>query len=109
MNGTDGFDPDRISYVSSFGEITARHPEPMLRATGKVLPALDRHCRAMIERSTFCVISSFGPHGADISPRGDPAAGQDRQQPVRYDGQPVPQSGGRHALPGAGDVGNPAH
>jgi PPOX class probable FMN-dependent enzyme len=73
MNGTDGFDPDRISYVSSFGEITARHPEPMLRATGKVLPALDRHCRAMIERSTFCVISSFGPHGADVSPRGDPA------------------------------------
>lgn len=72
MSATDGFDPDRISYVSSFGEITARHPEPMLRATGKVLPALDRHCRAMIERSTFCVISSFGPNGADVSPRGDP-------------------------------------
>ena len=72
MSGTDGFDPERISYVSSFGDITARHPEPMLRATGKVLPALDRHCRAMIERSTFCVISSFGPNGADVSPRGDP-------------------------------------
>ncbi len=57
----DTFDPDSISYVTSFPEITARHPEPMLRATGKVLPALDRHCRAMIERSTFCVISSFGP------------------------------------------------
>ena len=72
MAGTDAFDPDTVSYVSSFGEITARHLEPMLRATGKVLPALDKHCRAMIERSTFCVISSFGPGGADVSPRGDP-------------------------------------
>ena len=72
MSGTDAFDPDKVSYVSSFGEITARHLEPMLRATGKVLPALDTHCRAMIERSTFCVISSFGPGGADVSPRGDP-------------------------------------
>ncbi len=72
MSGTDAFDPDTISYVSSFDEIAARHHQPMLRATGKVLPALDRHCRAMIERSTFCVISSFGPSGADVSPRGDP-------------------------------------
>ena len=67
MAGTDAFDPDTVSYVSSFGEITARHLEPMLRATGKVLPALDKHCRAMIERSTFCVISSFGP-GATTDP-----------------------------------------
>jgi PPOX class probable FMN-dependent enzyme len=72
MAGTDAFDPDTVSYVSAFGEITARHLEPMLRATGKVMPALDKHCRAMIERSTFCVISSFGPGGADVSPRGDP-------------------------------------
>jgi len=72
MNAADGFDPDAISYVTSFEDIVARHPAPMLRATGKVLPALDRHCRAMIERSTFCVISSFGPSGADVSPRGDP-------------------------------------
>jgi PPOX class probable FMN-dependent enzyme len=72
MAEANGFDPDMISYVTSFDEITARHHQPMLRATGKVLPALDRHCRAMIERSTFCVISSFGPAGADVSPRGDP-------------------------------------
>ena len=44
----DTFDPESVSYVTSFPEITARHPEPMLRATGKVLPFLDRHCRAMI-------------------------------------------------------------
>ncbi len=72
MSGTDAFDPHKVSYVSSFDEIAARHHQPMLRATGKVLPALDRHCRAMIERSTFCVISSFGPSGADVAPRGDP-------------------------------------
>lgn len=66
------FDPDRISYVSSFAQIQERHHQPMTRATHKVLPALDRHCRAMIERSTFCVIASFGPNGADVSPRGDP-------------------------------------
>jgi PPOX class probable FMN-dependent enzyme len=72
MVEANGFDPDTISYVTSFDEITARHHQPMLRATGKVLPALDRHCRAMIERSTLCVISSFGPNGADVSPRGDP-------------------------------------
>ena len=72
MSGTDAFDPDTVSYVSSFDEIAARHFAPMLRATGKVLPALDKHCRAIIERSTFCVISSFGPGGADVSPRGDP-------------------------------------
>ena len=72
MAETAGFDPETISYVTSFTEITARHHQPMLRATGKVLPALDKHCRAMVERSTFCVISSFGPGGADVSPRGDP-------------------------------------
>lgn len=70
---SDTFDPESVSYVTSFPDIVTRHPEPMLRATGKVMPALDRHCRAMLERSTFCVISSFGPNGADVSPRGDPA------------------------------------
>ena len=72
MAETDAFDPDRISYVSSFAQIQERHFAPMTRATNKVLPALDRHCRAMLERSTFCVIATFGPNGADVSPRGDP-------------------------------------
>lgn len=67
------FDPGKISYVASFADVQARHPKPMSRATGKVLPRLDKHCRAMIERSTFCVISTFGASGADVSPRGDPA------------------------------------
>lgn len=73
MSEPQGFDPDKISYVASFADVQARHPKPMSRATGKVLPRLDKHCRAMIERSTFCVLSTQGPSGADVSPRGDPA------------------------------------
>jgi len=67
------FDPEKISYVSSFEDVQARHPKPMTRASGKVLPRLDKHCKAMIARSTFCVISTNGAKGADVSPRGDPA------------------------------------
>ncbi len=121
MAETGGFDPETISYVTSFEEITARHHQPMLRATGKVLPALDRHCRAMIERSTFCVISSFGPGGADVSPRGDPPGFcrilddrhlllPDRIGNNRFDtmGNLFHNPAARHAVPGAGHVGDPA-
>ena len=73
MTDAAGFDPSRISYVTSFADVQARHPKPMSRATGKVLQYLDKHCRAMIARSTFCVISTQGASGADVSPRGDPA------------------------------------
>jgi len=38
----------------------------------KVLPALDKHCRAFIAASPFLVISSANAEGAaDVSPRGD--------------------------------------
>ncbi len=37
----------------------------------KTLPRIDRHARAYIALSPFCVVSSAGPHGAqDVSPRG---------------------------------------
>ncbi len=72
MADGEAFDPSKISYVSSFDSIRERHPKPMSRATGKVLTRLDKHCRAMIERSTFCVISTYSAGGADVSPRGDP-------------------------------------
>lgn len=42
------------------------------RAAGKVLDHLDRHCRAILARATFCVVGTHGPAGADVSPRGDP-------------------------------------
>lgn len=44
----------------------------MSRATGKVLTRLDRHCRAILARSTFCLVGTHGRGGADVSPRGDP-------------------------------------
>jgi PPOX class probable FMN-dependent enzyme len=70
---TESFDPSRISYVAAMDAVRERHPKAMSRATGKVLRRLDKHCRAILQRSTFCVIGTQGPEGADVSPRGDPA------------------------------------
>ncbi len=64
--------PADISLIEDDGALRALHKKPMSRATDKVLPALDKHCRAIIALSPFCVISTQGPDGADISPRGDP-------------------------------------
>ena len=70
---TESFDPTRISYVATIEDLRGLHPKPMSRASGKVLRSLDRHCRAILARATFCVIGTQGPEGADVSPRGDPA------------------------------------
>jgi uncharacterized protein len=70
---TESFDPSKISYVAAMDDVRGRHPKAMSRATGKVLRRLDKHCRAILQRSTFCVIGTLGPEGADVSPRGDPA------------------------------------
>jgi PPOX class probable FMN-dependent enzyme len=67
------FDPEAVSYVGSIAEVRARHPEPMSRATDKVITRLDKHCRAIIARSTFVIVGTHGSKGADVSPRGDPA------------------------------------
>lgn len=61
-----------VSLVTSEADLRALHQAPMSRATDKVLNHIDRHCRAILELSPFCVISTQGPDGADISPRGDP-------------------------------------
>lgn len=62
-----------ISFVATMDEVRARHPAMMSRASDKVMNRLDQHCRRIIEHSTFCVIATHGPAGADVSPRGDPA------------------------------------
>jgi PPOX class probable FMN-dependent enzyme len=67
------FDPEKISYVANIDDVRRRHPAAMTRSTDKVLSALDKHCRAILSRSTFCLIGTQGPHGGDVSPRGDPA------------------------------------
>ncbi|MEM6745506.1 MAG: MSMEG_1061 family FMN-dependent PPOX-type flavoprotein, partial [Pseudomonadota bacterium] len=64
--------PDDLSLIEDEAALRALHHAPMSRATDKVLPALDIHCRRFIEASPFCVISTQGPGGADVSPRGDP-------------------------------------
>ena len=64
--------PDDLSYITSEDALRALHHAPMSRATDKVLDHIDKHCRAVIELSPFCVIATQGPDGADVSPRGDP-------------------------------------
>ena len=64
--------PDDLSYITTEDALRALHHAPMSRATDKVLTHIDTHCRAVIERSPFCVIATQGPGGADVSPRGDP-------------------------------------
>jgi PPOX class probable FMN-dependent enzyme len=64
--------PRDISYVTDATALRDLHPKPMSRATDKVLTALDVHCRAIIGLAPFCVMSTQGPDGADVSPRGDP-------------------------------------
>lgn len=65
--------PKDLSCVTEETTLRALHPAPMSRATDKVLDHLDRHCVAIIARSPLCVLSTQGPNGADVSPRGDPA------------------------------------
>ena len=67
------FDPAKVSTVDRMDQVRDRHPKVMSRASGKVLHRLDEHCRKILQLSTFCVIGTQGPDGADVSPRGDPA------------------------------------
>ena len=58
--------PDLAALRAHMGAVS-----PM--AARKVLPALDRHCRAFIALSPFLVLASSDAEGrADASPRGDP-------------------------------------
>lgn len=64
--------PADVSLIRDEAGLRQRHLTPMSRATDKVLRRLDKHCRDIIALSPFCVISTQGPNGADVSPRGDP-------------------------------------
>lgn len=67
------FDPATVSWVENMDSVRAGYPRMLSRAELKVMDRLDRHCRAIIAHSTFCLVATFGPSGADVSPRGDPA------------------------------------
>jgi uncharacterized protein len=64
--------PSDISLITDEADLRQRYPQPMSRATDKVLDHLDFHCLSILALSPFCILSSHGPEGADISPRGDP-------------------------------------
>ena len=64
--------PADVSLIADEADLRQCYPKPMSRASDKVLDHLDLHCRAILTLSPFCVLSSQGPDGADISPRGDP-------------------------------------
>jgi uncharacterized protein len=64
--------PPDISLIEDEVSLRRLHHQPLSRATDKVLPSLDEHCRRIIELSPFCVIATQGQEGADVSPRGDP-------------------------------------
>lgn len=66
------FSNTNLSLITSEQDLRALHHVPMSRATDKVLTHLDVHCRGIIAASPFCVLSTQGPGGADVSPRGDP-------------------------------------
>jgi len=63
--------PADTHFISDEESLRALYPKPMLRATGKVLRALDKYCRRIISLSPFCIVATQGPNGADVSPRGD--------------------------------------
>ena len=54
-------------------DLRAFYGEPVPRTVQRQLSKLDAHCRRFIELSPFLVMASWGPGGADASPKGDPA------------------------------------
>ncbi|MEH6678776.1 MSMEG_1061 family FMN-dependent PPOX-type flavoprotein [Phenylobacterium sp.] len=55
----------------ALADLDAIYRAPGQVVLDKVLDHVERHGRAFIEHSTFCVVSSAGPDGAlDVSPRG---------------------------------------
>lgn len=58
--------------ITDATELRALYGEPNIRAANKVLPKLDRHCKAFIGLSPFCVLGTAAADGsADCSPKGD--------------------------------------
>ena len=53
-------------------DLRAHYGEPVPRTVQRQLSRLDEHCRHFISLSPFLVMASWGPGGADASPKGDP-------------------------------------
>ena len=58
--------------ITDSTELRKLYGEPNLRSANKVLTKLDKHCRAFIDLSPFCVLGTAAADGsADCSPKGD--------------------------------------
>jgi hypothetical protein len=60
-----------MTWIDSLDALHAHYGTPAHPAVAKVTPRLTPACRAWIERSRFCVLTTVGPEGTDGSPRGD--------------------------------------
>ena len=61
-----------MDIVSEISALRTIYGSPRDLVAKKALTKLERHGKAFIALSPFLLISSHGPGGADISPRGDP-------------------------------------
>lgn len=59
--------------IDDLDALTAVIGEPLPRTRDKARPALLPIDREWLAASPFCVMATTGPHGADASPKGDPA------------------------------------
>ena len=62
-----------MELIDDLADLRALYGAPMEIAVKKSLPKLDPHCQNFIRLSPFLLISTQGPDGADVSPRGDAA------------------------------------
>ena len=62
-----------MNDIPNYAALRAHMGEISAMAARKVLPRLDKHCRAFIELSPFLVLATSDADGrVDASPRGDP-------------------------------------
>ncbi len=62
-----------MQSLAEVSELRELYGLPGELAVKKSIKRLDRHCRDFIRLSPFLLVSTQGPDGADISPRGDPS------------------------------------
>lgn len=62
-----------MARITDEDELRRHYGEKLARSVTKELDRFDRHCRAFIAASPFCLVTTSGPGGLDITPRGDPA------------------------------------
>ena len=60
-----------MGRITQEAALRALYGEKSARSVAKELHGLDTHCRTFIAASPFLVMSTSGPDGLDVTPRGD--------------------------------------